>query len=182
MKKYLHFALSLTLALTFIFNTSLLASGNTDVEATLGVDVQGRLSPGVLVERQFGPNINYGLIEVNENARGLSFPRTVSPNNGGTSWNFAGQANNSMLHTSHYVTGRTSYSVHVNNYHSSNTLRVRAGRVTTNILGIDGSSFFRTENVPSGGYAGWTLSGRDRTDRVFLEFRAPSNFSGSITG
>ena len=168
MEKFLRLSLTLVMLLAFLFSINATASDEMVISGILSTDelAEGRSLP------------NYGVIEENENARGTAVP-TVSA---GSRWDFRGEASSSTLFTSRYVTGKTSYSIHVDNYHATKSLRVRAGTVGTTVFGFPNLSFFRTEYVPAGGYAGWTLSDRNASDGIGLEFAAPSNFSGYIEG
>jgi len=135
------------------------------------------------------PLAYYGLYAepYNELSRTQSVPTTVSPqgNPRGTSWTFSASAAGAhTFMTNHYVTGRSSYNINVNN-NGTGELSVNVRRRPTSFIGL--AANLNRFNVPARGTARITNISARSDYRVYVRFDRSSNsgnmnFNGTISG
>ncbi|WP_059171990.1 hypothetical protein [Bacillus sp. FJAT-27445] len=88
---------------------------------------------------------------------------------------FSGSAQGSALYTNKYFTGKSSVNIYVRNSHSS-------AKLTVKIIDIDGwfGGVVKTYTIEPGYQLYANPTGLDSKGRYYLEFSAPSNFSGYV--
>lgn len=89
-------------------------------------------------------------------------------------YSFSGTANVSTLYSNYYLTGASSVEISVTNYSSKNNLKVKLYKK---------SAWFFSESsvtVPKSGKTTWTVTGLNSNTSYYLQFNAPSDFSGYI--
>lgn len=88
-------------------------------------------------------------------------------------YKFSGSASGSMLYTNYKFTNASKVRIYVNNTHKTKDLEVKI---------VKDSGWFPTPKkvvVPANGRTTFDLS-LNKTDKYFISFKAPSNFSGHI--
>ena len=88
------------------------------------------------------------------------------------SYSVRGQANNSALYSDHFLTGKSMFNMKITNNHSE-PLRI----VLRNRQGV----VLVRHTTPANCYNVWTFNGLSANLSYYVEFGAPSNFSGTIS-
>ncbi|MDO9100084.1 MAG: hypothetical protein Q7V53_04980 [Caldisericota bacterium] len=106
---------------------------------------------------------------------GLGVPSSVWNLSTQGQYNFSGLAEASTLYSNYKFTGVTSTKISVSNKSTSSNLKVQLVR--------DDAVFdtaVSTVTIPKNGTSTWTVTGLSSSNRYYLKFYAPSNFSGYI--